>query len=157
MAGEQGGVEAQRALAGRERLVEIAARLEHDREIVVGVGEVVAGGDRAAQQAARIVRAPEVEGRLATAGEALSVIGMDVEHPAVERIGFGVAAAAQVGLGEPQRLGGRDRPQARRRSGRRRRCRGLAPAGLTLLTATLCPVHDLPASAGRMRCRPGLW
>jgi hypothetical protein len=102
----------------------------------------VPGGDGAAQHAERILGAPELKGGLAAAGEPLGVVGVDVQDPAVERVGFGVAPVSPLGVSEPQRFGRRDRPQARgRRGGRRGRTLVLAPE--TLLTATLCPIHGL--------------
>ena len=117
MARRRGRVQADRALAGCERLVEIAGSLERDREIVVGIGEIVAGRDRAAQVPERIVGAPELEGRQPAAVEALGMVGMDVEHPAIERIGVGEPAAAQIGLGEAHASAG---GSGRRRGGERR-------------------------------------
>ena len=141
---DQAGIEAERALAGGERLVEIAAGLQHHGEVVVRIGEVVPRGDRAAQQPERIVGAPEVEGRWPQPASPSAWSGWTSQNPAIERVSFGVATAPPIGVSEPQRFG---RARSAAGAGPRRRpaaSRALGLAPQTLLTAALCPVHGLP-------------
>jgi len=145
-------VEAQGALAGGERLVEPAGRLQHGGEVVVGLGEVMPGRDRAAQEAQRVLRAPELERGHAAAGEPVGMIRVAEQQPPVQRVGLGVAAALAVRMRQPHRLGRRDRLQALRTRRRSRRFAGLAR--LPLLSTAFRPVHRLPGLSSGNVCRP---